>query len=582
LSAKSLIDITNLTYTYPSGVTALKNLNLKINQGEFVAIIGPNGAGKTTLCLHLNGIIPVGLGGEMRGKVEVDGKDTVNHAVFELAQSVGLVLQDPEAQLLSPTVRKEVAFAAENFAMDPEEIKKRMNWALGIVRLNGIEMRPLPELSGGQKQRVAIAAALTLQPKILVLDEPTSQLDPLGTEEVFQVVHELNEKHGITIVMVEQKSEYVAEYAHRVVVLDKGEKLADGTATEVFSQVEMLQKLNIKIPEVTELGNTLKKKNILKSVPVTLDGSVQMLSHALDTKAVKVHEVTWERNAALENGGDLAVNVENLTYAYPSGLVALKNMNLKIKKGEFVAIIGQNGAGKTTFVKNLIGLLKTKDKKQKKINAGSITVLGQDVSKTNVAQVATKVGLVFQNPDYQIFRQSVDEEISFGPMNLNIPKEEVEKRVTNALKAVGLEKFRKTYPFSLSMGDRRRLTVAAVLAMGPEVLILDEPTTGQDYAGRYEIAELGKQLNQNGKTIIMITHDMELVAKYATRTIVFGKGEILLDDLTHNVFAKPEVLASTYLKPTQITMLAQRLDKYGLNRGILTLEDMYRNLGVSA
>ena len=242
LSAKPIIDITNLTYTYPSGVTALKNINLKINQGEFVAIIGPNGAGKTTLCLHLNGIIPVGLGGEMRGKVEVEGKDTVQHAVFELSQSVGLVLQDPEAQLLSPTVRKEVAFAAENFALDPEEIKKRMNWALEIVRLKGIETRPLPELSGGQKQRVAIAAALTLQPKIMVLDEPTSQLDPLGTQEVFEVVHELNEKYGITIILVEHKSEYVAEFADRVVVLDKGEKIADGTSEEIFSQVEMLQK----------------------------------------------------------------------------------------------------------------------------------------------------------------------------------------------------------------------------------------------------------------------------------------------------------------------------------------------------
>jgi energy-coupling factor transporter ATP-binding protein EcfA2 len=512
----------------------------------------------------------------MRGKVEVDGKDTVNHAVFELSETVGLVLQDIEAQLLSPTVRKEVAFPAENFAMDPVEIRKRMAWALGVVRLEGIEERPIPELSGGQKQRVAIATALTLQPKIMVLDEPTSQLDPLGTEEIFQVVNELKEKHNMTIVMVEHKTEYVAEYADRVIVLNQGEKISDGTVPEVFSQVEMLKKLKIKVPDVVDLGYTLKKNHLIKSIPTTVDEASKSLSHLLDDGLLKVHDVEWSRERNLETGEDWAVDVKGLTYAYPSGLIALKDVNLKIQRGEFVAIIGQNGAGKTTLVKTLLGLLRSKT------GTGTIRVLGQDVSKMHVAQVATKVGLVFQNPDYQIFRQSVEEEVSFGPINLKLPKEEVEKRVTAALGAVGLEQFRKKYPYSLSLGDRRKITVAAVLAMGPEVLILDEPTTGQDYAGRYEIAELGKQLHEQGKTVIMITHDMELVAKYATRTVVLGKGEILLDDLTHRVFAQPDILASTYLKPTQITSLAQKLKKYGLNPGVLTIEDMEENLGMSA
>jgi energy-coupling factor transport system ATP-binding protein len=574
MAAKPLIDISNLSYTYPNGVAALKGINLKVYPGEFIAVVGPNGAGKTTLCLHLNGVIPVSLGGEMRGKVEVDGLDTVNHAVHELAEKVGLVLQDPEAQLLSPTVRKEVAFAAENFAIPVDEIKRRMDWAFGIVRLKGIEDRPLPQLSGGQKQRVAIAAALTLQPKIMVLDEPTSQLDPLGTEEVFSVIHDLHRNHGITVVVVEHKSEYLAEFADRVVILDKGEKLLEGAPREVFSQTDLLRKLNIKLPEVTEVGAVLKKKGYVKTIPISLDEATKSLQHIFADGLLKPKHIEWKSDIDEERAKDYALIIENLTYSYPNGWLALKNINVKIRRGEFVALIGQNGAGKTTLVKNIIGLLRSKQ--------GRIRVLDKEVSKTTVAEIATKVGLVFQNPDYQLFRTSVEEELTFGPKNLGVPAAEIERRVTDALKSLTLEKFRKIYPFSLSMGDRRRVTVAAVLAMGPEVLILDEPTTGQDYSGRYEIAEIGKRLNNEGKTIIMITHDMELVAKYATRTIVLGQGEVLLDDSTHNVFAQPDVLQSTYLKAPQITLLAQRLKSYGLNPGILTLDDMYQSLGVTA
>ncbi|MEM2896424.1 MAG: energy-coupling factor transporter ATPase [Candidatus Bathyarchaeia archaeon] len=561
-----IIKIENLTYTYPRGITALKNLNLEVEKGEFLVIMGPNGAGKTTLCLTLNGIIPNSLGGEMAGRVSVCGMDTLEHRVYELAQKVGMIVQNPEAQLFMPDVISEVAFALENLEIPREDIIKRIEWALKITRLEGLEHRSPFELSGGQKQRVGIAAALAMKPEILVLDEPTSQLDPMGTSEVFSTVKELNEELGITIVMAEHKSEEVAEVADRILVLNEGEIIAEEEPRKIFEKKELLDKIYVKLPQVTELFHLLKRNGIsLGIVPISLTEAYQELSKLLKSQGEapsKPLEKLRAPSRALP-----AIETKDLWYVYPGNVLALKSINIKIYDGEFVGIVGQNGAGKTTLVKHFIGLLKP--------TKGKVLVEGVGTERLSVAELSRKVGLVLQNPDHQIFASSVESEVAFGPKNLKLSKDKVEERVGEALKLTGLEEYKNAHPLSLSWGDRQKVAVASILAMRPKILIFDEPTTGQDYLGRRQVMDLAKGLNEKGHTIIAISHDMELIAEYSKRTIVMGVGEVLLDGPTEYVFSNPEILEKTYLKPPQVTQLASRLTKYGIPRGVLTVDEMY-------
>jgi energy-coupling factor transport system ATP-binding protein len=560
-----IIKIEELTYTYPRGITALKNINLEVEEGEFLVIMGPNGAGKTTLCLTLNGIIPNSIGGEMKGRVLVDGMDTREHRVYELAQKVGMVVQNPEAQLFMPDVISEVAFALENLQIPREEMIERIKWALKIARLEGLEHRSPFELSGGQKQRVGIAAALAMKPKILVLDEPTSQLDPIGTSEVFSILNEFK-KLGITIIIAEHKSEEIAEIADRIVVLNEGEIIAEGEPRKIFEKKELLDKIHVKLPQVTEVFHLLKRDCIeLSLVPLSLSEAYQELEKLLK-KSKKVLPRPLVKEVKPPKGLPI-IETKDLWHIYPGNIVALKNINIKIYDGEFVGIIGQNGAGKTTLVKHFVGLLKP--------TKGKVLIEGVETEKMSTAELSRKIGLVLQNPDHQIFASSVENEVAFGPKNLKLTKDEVEERVEEALRLTGLEKYKNAHPLSLSWGDRQKVAVASILAMKPKILIFDEPTTGQDYLGRKQIMNLAKELNEKGRTIIVITHDMELIAEYSKRTIVMGVGEILLDGPTEYVFSNPEVLEKTYLKPPQVTQLANKLSSYGVPREILTAKDMY-------
>ncbi|RLF00548.1 MAG: ABC transporter, partial [Thermoprotei archaeon] len=564
----SAVDIRNLTYTYEAGVTALRDVSIQVDKGEFVAIMGPNGAGKTTLCLHINGIIPHILGGECKGKVTVAGMNVWEHPVYEMSRKVGMVFQNPETQLFCPDLKSEIVFGPENLGVPRDEIRRRLKWALSVVRLEGLEDRAPTDLSGGQKQRAAIAAALSMMPEILVLDEATSQLDPIGTSEVFSVLKDLNKEYGITVIMATHKSELVAEVADKIFVLYKGKLVLSGDPEEVFSKVDLLNKIFVKPPAVSELAYKLSNRNIkLMPIPVTLQKAYEKLSSCVREGKIKPSPITATRKR--HSKGDVIIEVKDLWYVYPGPppIEALKGVNLRIRKGEFVAIVGQNGAGKTTLVKHFIGLLKP--------TKGRVIVNGKDVSTVSPAELSAEVGFVFQNPDHQLFAYTVQEEVAFGPKNLGLPEDEVNKRVEDALKLVGLWNLRNVYPFKLSFGDRRKLSVAAVIAMKPKVLVLDEPTTGQDYKGRYEITEIAARMREEGCTVIMITHDMELVAKYADRTIVMGLGKILLDGPTDEVLSKEDILEQTYIKPPQITQLANLLSNYGVPNNILTVDEMY-------
>ena len=564
------ISVKNVTYTYPEQDSpALKNVTLEVKKGEFLVIMGPNGSGKTTLCLLLNGVIPNVLGGRLRGRTEVMGLDTRRHHVYELAQHVGMVLQDPEAQLFTSSVRSEAAFAAENLGVPREEMIERIDWALDVVRLQDFVQRPPPQLSGGQKQRLTIAAALVMRPLVLVLDEPTSQLDPIGAQEVFSVLRDLNQNLSMTVVISTHKSEHATRFADRITVLNEGQIDSQGSPAEVFSHVELMDRIYVQVPAVTRVEWDLREALKRKRFSVLLEDARASLSKLMEERGVPKQSVLDHRlsipTPPVPNTP--YIELKNLNFQYPgTDKKALDDISITVEKGEFVGIIGQNGAGKTTLVKHIIGLLKP--------SSGQVILDGKDVAEEAVEDMARTVGLALQNPDAQLFAMSVAEEVAFGSTNLDLPEKEVAERVDRALAATGLEKFREAYPFNLSFGDRRKLSVAAVVSMEPDVLIFDEPTTGQDYKGRRELADIAKKLNEMGHTILMVTHDMDLIAEYTRRLIVMGDAKVLLDGPTAEVFQQVEILAETFIAPPQVTQLAMSLAEYDIPGDILVADEL--------
>ena len=572
--ADPIIHIEHLTYTYPSEHRALVDVSLDVSPGEYLAIVGANGAGKTTLCMFLNGVIPNVVGGRVAGSVQVCGADVFEHHVYETAQNVGLVLQDPESQLFSADIRSEIAFAAENRGVPRQEILSRLQEVLRIVRLEDHATRLSDELSGGQKQRLAIAANLIVRPKILVADEPTSQLDPIGKEEVFSTLHSLNKDYGMTVVIASHDVDEIVRYADRVIVLDKGRIILEGKPDQVFREIETLDQVYVHVPDLARLGKLLRidgKRLLSLSVPEAASQLKQWLCEH-NPELIQGPPVSAQPVASsLQEGVEYAVEIKDVSYTYPgTSAPAIKDITFSIPKGQFVGIIGQNGGGKTTIMKCLVGLVKS--------SRGEIRLNGQTLARQKVGEIATQIGLILQNPDTQLFHMSVEEEIRFGLTNLGLDSTEIEKRLEEALKITGLETYRSLYPFKLSLGDRRKVAVAAIVAMRPRILIFDEPLTGQDYKGRYELTNLAAELHRLGHTVMMISHDMELIAKYTQRTLVIGKGQLLLDAPTREIFDHLDVLRDTYIEPPEIVRLGQALRPCGLPAGLLTIDQVVEEI----
>ncbi len=564
---KPAIEFKDVSYHYPrSQRWVVTHLNLRIAPGEFVAIMGENGASKSTICQMMNGIIPNSIGGRLTGQVLVHGLDTKETGISELATKVGIVLEDPETQLFTASVKSEVAFGPENLSLPPDEIEERIHWALEVVRLSGYEDRLPSSLSGGQKQRLAIAANIAMRPDILVLDEATSQLDPVGVEEVLSVVRELNQKYGMTILMATDASEMIARLMDRIVVMNLGKLVADGTPRQIFADTPLFQKYMIRSPQVSQLAARVKDGgHPLPAFPITVPEAVtavEQLVGGTDHSAVVV------RSDSSTDSHPPSIQVEHLDYIYqPLDVHAVKDVSFEIHQGEFVALIGQNGSGKTTVLKNLLGLLRPTN--------GKVLVAGQDTRTTAVAEMARHVGFVLQNPDQQLFADTVEEEVAYGPKNLKLDRELIEKRVADSLKLVGLEDKREEFPPALSKGDRAKVVIASALALDPSIIILDEPTTGQDYRGCHQIMQIAQSLHSQGRTVVFVTHHMALVAEYAQRVIVLCGGQVLLDDATEGVFARPEVVRQAYIIPPQITELGQALPAtLGLPRTPLTVQTM--------
>lgn len=496
-----------VSYQYPQADSlALHDVSIEIEPGEFVGVIGPTGAGKTTLCLSMNGIVPQFHGGRFFGHISVAGLDTIENAVSVLAQHVGIVMEDPETQLIATSVENEVAFALENLGVSRTDMTQRIKFALSAVRLSGMERRHPHELSGGEKQRLAIAAAIAFRPELLVLDEPTSQLDPAGERDLFAVIRELNQMYGVTVLLASQAAERMAESADRILLLSAGEVVLADSPEAVYSQVNLLAEYGLRPPEVAQALHLLRARGFeVPRIPVTLDRGDKILDALSQT--CRVAPVPEPEVAMRE--GDSVICVRDLWHVYPDGTEALKGLSLSVHRGDYLLVVGQNGAGKTTLVKHFLGLLKG--------TRGSVCVHGRDVRDSTVSDLAREIGYVAQNPDTQIFCRTVEDEVSFALRVLGYSSEIVSARTEESLEAMGLAEQRRAHPLSLPKGDRARVVIAAVLAMNPEVIILDEPTTGQDHTGARQILDTSKMLHEMGKTIIIITHHLYLMADYADR-----------------------------------------------------------------
>ncbi|ACK71115.1 ABC transporter related [Gloeothece citriformis PCC 7424] len=546
----AIATLDTVSYFYPSSSKAvLKDISLEIYSGEFLGLIGATGAGKTTLCLALNGIVPQFYGGRFFGHITVAGMDTLNYPVNQLARHVGMVFEDPEVQLTATSVENEIAFALENLSVPREEIYRRIPQVLEAVRLEGCEKKNPQDLSGGQKQRLAIAAALALQPSLLILDEPTSQLDPVGSEEVFATVKELNQELGIAIVMVSHAAEEMAEFADRLAFLSEGNLLAVDSPDKIYSKIDFLSENNLRPPQVAQSFYFINQRNIpIQPIPVTLPNGENLLKKLSNqiTSPPSFPQPEIKTDQPL-------LSVQNLTHVYEDGTKALRDVTVDIHRGEYVLVIGQNGAGKSTLVKHFLNLLRP--------SQGKVYVDNRDTSQLSVSDLARLIGYVAQNPDNQIFNTTVEKEVSFALRNLGYSRKLVEQRTHQSLKNMELWEDRHLHPLALPRGDRARIVIAAILAMNPEIIIFDEPTIGQDYQGSRSILEVSRQLHQMGKTIIVITHHLYLMAEYAQRVLVMGKGTILLDAPIRHAYHQTELLQSTYLTPPQAVLLGQKLSE---------------------
>lgn len=565
-----IIKVENLHYDYITRdedgniieqSTALKNVNLTVPEGQFLAILGHNGCGKSTLAKHFNAILT-----PTSGKVTVLGMDTSDeNLLLDIRKNVGMVFQNPDNQLVATIVEEDVAFAPENLGVEPKEIRVRVDEALKQVDMYEFREHAPHQLSGGQKQRVAIAGIIAMQPRCIVMDEPTAMLDPKGRREVMKTIKRLNREQGITVILITHYMDEAAQ-ADRVVVMDNGGVLMDDVPRKIFARSNELRKVGLDVPQVTELCCMLREKGVKISSEIIFEDECSEAIAKLPLKkksAEMVKEPLAVRNT--EDSVEIA-KLENLTYKYSVGTpfekTAVDDVNLTIAKGEFVGIIGHTGSGKSTLIQHFNGLIKP--------TSGIVLIDGRDIwnKDVNIRNVRFKVGIVFQYSEHQLFEETVAKDIAFGPKNMGLSEEEIAESVKNAAESMGITHLLEKSPFELSGGQQRRVALAGVLAMNPEVLILDEPAAGLDPKGRDKILGMIKQYHEkSGKTVLLVSHSMEDIVKFAEKVLVMNKGKLFCYDQTDKVFERTDELVSIGLDVPQITRLSHRLAELGINIG---------------
>jgi energy-coupling factor transport system ATP-binding protein len=515
-----MIELQAVTYRYPEAAhPVLRDTSLRVREGEFLLVIGPSGSGKSTLLRCFNGLVPHFYGGQFSGRVRVCGQNPLAAEPRGMSRYVGFVFQDPESQFVVDTVEDELVFALENHAVPQATMRKRVEEVLDQLNIAHLRDRRVSTLSGGEKQRVAIAAVLTLQPQVLVLDEPTSQLDPQAAEEVLDVLVRLNHDLGLTVVLSEHRLERVAQYADRILYMaGPGQPPLIGEPRQVLAQVDLT-------PPLVTLGKSLG----WQPLPLTLKEARRHVGN-LEPARESNPAPTTGQPADPPNGGP-SVELHDVWYAY-NGHDALKGVDLRIRPGEFVAIMGRNGAGKTTLLKQMVGLLKPK--------RGQVRVMGQDTHRVDQQAIVDHVGYVPQNPSALLFADTVRRELDFTQKSRGLTPGGYD----SLLKTLDLSRQADRYPRDLSVGEQQRTALAAILVANPEIILLDEPTRGLDYRQKQALADFLHGEKAKGRTVIMVTHDVELVAACADRVILMGDGQIVVDGPTRQVMTDSLVFAS--------------------------------------
>lgn len=501
------IEIENLGFTYPSRDTpTLQGITTHVPSGAFVLLTGPTGCGKSTLLRTLNGLIPHASAGTLTGSVCLNGKVIATRPLATTCQQVALLFQNPDDQLFCTLVEDEIAFGLENLGFPTEEIKRRITVALEQVGLPDFASREIASLSGGQKQRVALAAVCAMQPQVLLLDEPTSHLDPKGTRDILDIVARLNREMGITVILATHRTKEVARLCDRVWLMDEGRLCLDLPKAEAFQNLTLYQRLGVQIPET---GNPSVE------TPLARDRGT-----ASKAPLLSIHELQFRYPNADQN--------------------AVRSISCEVPRGEVVAIMGANGSGKTTLIHLIAGLLRP--------SVGEVIIDGKSSSRLKLHQLAGKVGIVFQNPDLLLQAETVRDEVAFGPKNLKFSTQILEERVNTTLTQFDLDNVAPEAPYSLSRGQRQRVAVAATFSLHPDLFLLDEPTTGQDAQHLHQLMdELCDDIQQEDKTLIFATHDTELTLKYAHRVLLLQDGELIFDGAPHIAFANPELLQQASL-----------------------------------
>lgn len=537
---KPFIQFKDFTFKYDiQAEPTLKSLNLTIEKGQKVLIIGPSGSGKSTIGHCLNGIIPNIYHGEKSGQFTIDGKEAFGLSIYDKSHLVSTVLQDPDGQFIGLTVAEDLAFALENDCVSLEEMQEKVaHWAKRLDLTEFLDNRP-QDLSGGQKQRVSLAGVLIDESPILLFDEPLANLDPKSGQETIDLIDRIHHEEKATTIIIEHRLEDVL-YRHvdKVVLVNDGQILFDGHPDELL-RTELLIKNGIREPlYVTALKD--------------LGVDVTSMEHLSDLSQVDLTNIAVTAPSSFQEEApqDTLLTVEQLHFAYQENRPILKNINFEINQGERIAIVGKNGAGKSTLAKAICQFITPE---------GDIRYRGQSIMTDSIKERAEKIGYVLQNPNQMISQTMIFDEVALGLRLRGVDEQDVEKRVLETLKVCGLYEFRKWPISALSFGQKKRVTIASVLVMNPEIILLDEPTAGQDKRNYTEIMNFLNQLNKAGHTIIMITHDMQLMLEYSDRSIVVSNGEIIADCSPVALFNQNAILEKANLKKTSLFELAEKL-----------------------
>ena len=539
---EAMIELKDFSFQYKAqSEPTLKNLNLTIYKGEKVLIVGPSGSGKSTIGQCLNGIIPNIYKGTSSGQFLIQGKEAFDLSIYEKSHLVSTVLQDTDGQFIGLSVAEDLAFALENDMVDLGTMKERVqSWAERLDLMKLLDHRP-QDLSGGQKQRVSLAGVLIDESPILLFDEPLANLDPKSGQDIIDLIDQIHEEQGTTTIIIEHRLEDVLyRPVDRVILINQGQVLFNGSPDELL-RTTLLAENGIREPlyltTLRQLGQDISELPHLDKVEKLPLGDL----------LVDIPTPHFEKGAEAET----ILELGHLNFAYREGQPILKDLSLTIPKGQRLAIVGKNGAGKSTLAKAICGFIQTE---------GTYFSKGEDIKGDSVKERAERVGYVLQNPNQMISTNMIFDEVALGLRLRNVPEDQIESRVHQALKTCGLYEFRKWPISALSYGQKKRVTIASILVLGPDVLVLDEPTAGQDQRNYTEIMDFLDELHQKGHTIVIITHDMQLMLDYSDRAVVVMDGEVLADLTPAELLTQPEILRRANLKETSIFALANRLD----------------------